>query len=81
MGQLTGCTYSSTTATLTYDLFDRFVSWNVGSSNKNLYVYDATGPRVLRRTATGSGTTMRVYAFELEPTYATAGNHTSDLYS
>jgi YD repeat-containing protein len=43
--------------------------------------YDASGTRVLRRTTTGSGTTMRVYAFGLEQhTYAANGSHTSDLY-
>ena len=43
--------------------------------------YDAWGTRVLRRTTTGSGTTMRVYAFGLEQhTYAANGSHTSDLY-
>ena len=51
---------------LTYDLFDHFVSWNAGSARKDLYVYDASGTRVLRHTTTGSGTTMRVYAFGLE---------------
>jgi hypothetical protein len=43
--------------------------------------YDASGTRVMRRTTTGSGTTMRVYAFGLEQhTYAANGSHTSDLY-
>ena len=59
-------TYSSTTAALTYDLLDHFVSWNAGSNNKDLYVYDASGTRVLRRTTSSSGTTMTVYAFGLE---------------
>jgi hypothetical protein len=56
---------------------DHFVSWNAGSANKDLYVYDASGTRVMRRTTSGSGTTMRVYAFGLE-------QHTSfeaDYYS
>ena len=78
---VTSRTYSSTTATLIYDLLDHFVSCNAGSANKDLYVYDASGTRVLRRTTTGSGTTMRVYAFGLEQhTYAANGSHTSDLY-
>jgi hypothetical protein len=45
---------------------DHFVSWNAGSANKELYVYDASGTRVLRRTTNGSSTKMRVYTFELE---------------
>ena len=80
-GNVTSRTYSSTTATLSYDLLDHFVSWNAGSANKDLYVYDASGTRVMRRTTNGSGTTMRVYAFGLEQhTYAANGSHTSDLY-
>jgi hypothetical protein len=49
-GNVTSRTYSGTTATLTYDLLDHFVSWNAGSSNQDLYVCDASGSRVLRRT-------------------------------
>ncbi len=48
-GNVTSCTYSSTTSTLTYDLLDHFVSWNAGSNNKDLYVSDASDTRVLRR--------------------------------
>jgi len=80
-GNVTKRTYSSTTAALTYDLLDHFVSWNAGSTNKDLYVYDGSDNRVLRRTTNGSGTTMKVYAFGLEQhTYAANGSHTSDLY-
>ena len=80
-GNVTSRTYSGTTATLTYDLLDHFVSWNAGSANKDLYVYDASGTRVLRRTTNGCGTTMTVYAFGLEQhTYAANGSHSSDLY-
>ncbi len=78
---MTSRTYSSTTATLTYDLLDHFVNWNAGSSNQELYVYDASGTRVLRRTTTSSATTMTVYAFGLEEhTYTSTGSHSSDLY-
>ncbi len=60
---------------------DHFVNWNAGSSNQELYVYDASGTRVLRRTTSSSGTTMTVYAFGLEEhTYTSNGSHTSDLY-
>jgi RHS repeat-associated protein len=80
-GNVTSRTSSGTTATLTYDLHDHFVSWNAGSNNKDLYVYDASGTRVLRRTTTTSGTTMTVYAFGLEEhSYTATGSHTSDLY-
>jgi hypothetical protein len=58
--------YSGSTATLTYDLLDRFVTWNAGSQNKGLYVYDASGQRVMRRSTTGGGTTMTMYAFGME---------------
>ena len=80
-GNVTSRTYSSTTATLTYDLLDHFVNWNAGSNNQELYVYDASGNRVLRRTTSSSGTTMTVYAFGLEEhTYTSNGTHSSDLY-
>jgi RHS repeat-associated protein len=80
-GNVIGRTYSSTTATLSYDLLDHLTKWNVSSTNRELYVYDASGERVLRRTTTGSGTTMIVYAFGLEEhTYGGAGAHQSDTY-
>jgi RHS repeat-associated protein len=80
-GNVTSRTYSSTTATLTYDLLDHFVSWNAGTNNQDLYVYDASGTRVLRRTTNSSGTSMTVYAFGLEEhTYTASGSHTGDLY-
>ncbi len=80
-GNVTGRTYSGTTATLSYDLLDHFVKWNVSSTNKELYIYDASGTRVLRRSVTSSGTTMTVYAFGLEEhRYGGAGVHQSDLY-
>jgi uncharacterized protein RhaS with RHS repeats len=81
-GNVTSRTYNSTTATLTYDLLDHFVSWNAGSQSKDLDVYDASGSRVLRRTTTSNGTTMTVYAFGLEEhTYFNAGAHKADLYN
>ncbi len=80
-GNVTSRTYSGTTATLSYDLLDHFVKWNVSSTNKELYIYDASGTRVLRRSVTSSGTTMTVYAFGLEEhRYGGAGVHQSDLY-
>jgi hypothetical protein len=45
-----------------------------GTANKDLYVYDASGNRVLRRTTTSSGTTMTAHAFGLEEhSYFNAG--------
>ncbi len=80
-GNVTSRTYSGTTSTLTYDLLDHFVSWNAGTQNKDLYVYDALGNRVLRRTTNSSGTTMTVYAFGLEEhSYFNSGGHKGDLY-
>jgi hypothetical protein len=80
-GNVTSRTTSGTTATLSYDLLDHFTSWNAGSTNKDLYIYDASGNRVLRRTTTSSGTTMTVYAFGLEEhSYLSGGGHTGDLY-
>jgi uncharacterized protein RhaS with RHS repeats len=80
-GNVISRTSSGTTATLTYDLLDHFVSWNAGSTNKELYVYDASGTRVLRRTTNSSGTTVKVYAFGFEEhSYTSTGSHTSDLY-
>ncbi|MGZ3617114.1 MAG: hypothetical protein ACXWOL_09770 [Ktedonobacteraceae bacterium] len=69
------------TSAMAYDLLDHFVSWNAGTNNTELYVYDTSGNRVLRRTTNSNGTTMTVYAFGLEEhTYTSNGSHTSDLY-
>jgi len=79
-GNVTSRTTSGTTATLSYDLLDHFTSWNAGSQSKDLYVYDASGNRVLRRTTTSSSTTMTVYAFGLEEhSYLNGGAHKGDF--
>ncbi len=65
-GNVTSRTSNGTTAALSYDLLDHFVQWSSGSSNKEWYVYDASGQRVLRRSQTSTGTTVTVYAFGLE---------------
>ncbi len=60
---------------------DHFVKWNVSSTNKELYISDASGTRMLRRSVTSAGTTMTVYAFGLEEhSCGGAGVHQSDLY-
>jgi YD repeat-containing protein len=73
-GNLTSRTYNATTATLTYDVLDHLVAWNAGSTNQEWYLYDASGNRVLRRSAsttTGgnpatSAATITTYAFGVE---------------
>ena len=55
------------------------MQWSSGSSNKEWYVYDASGNRVLRRSQTSTGTTVTVYAFGLEEhtyTFDGSGNPT-----
>ena len=80
-GNVTSRTYSSTTATLSYDLLDRFTKWFVSSTNQEQYVYDASGNRVLRRSTTSSGTTMTVYAFGLqEHLYSGSGTNQGNTY-
>ncbi len=49
-GNVTGRTYSSTTAALSYDHLNRFVEWNASSTNREWYAYDANGNRVLKRS-------------------------------
>src|SRR2546421_6343549 len=80
-GNVTSRTYSSTTATLSYDLLDRFTKWYVSSTNQEQYVYDASGNRALRRSTTSSGTTMTVYAFGLqEHLYSGSGTNQGNTY-
>jgi len=80
-GNVTGRTFSGTTATLSYDNLNHLTEWNAGSTNQEWYLYDAAGNRVLRRFTNGSGTTMIVYAFGLEEhNYSGAGAHQTDTY-
>ena len=66
-GNVTSRTYSSTTATLDLRPVGPLRELECRHQpTQDLYVYDASGTRVLRRTTNGSGTTMRVYAFGLE---------------
>jgi RHS repeat-associated protein len=74
-GNQTGRTYTSTTATLSYDLLDHLVEWNAGSSSQEWTIYDAAGQRVLTRTTSSSGTTMTTYPFGTEEhQYDSSGN-------
>ncbi len=80
-GNLTSRTYNATTATLTYDVLDHLVAWNAGSTNQEWYAYDASGNRVLRRSTTGSGTSITTYAFGLEEhLYGATGINTGNTY-
>jgi RHS repeat-associated protein len=70
-GNVTSRTSNGTTASLSYDLLDHFVRWSTGSSNKEWYVYDASGQRVLRRSQSSTGTNVTVYVFgQEEHTYS-----------
>jgi hypothetical protein len=42
------------------------VQWDAGATNREWYVYDSGGERVLRRSTNSSSTTLTVYAFGLE---------------
>ncbi len=53
----------------------------VSSTNKEFYVYDASGNRVLRRSTNSSGTTLTVYAFGLEEhVYSSTGTNQWNTY-
>src|SRR5579885_3147562 len=61
-GNVTSRTYNGSTATLSYDQLDQLVQWNAGANSQEWYAYDLGGNRTLRRSTTGSGTTITVYA-------------------
>ncbi len=74
-------TYNGSTATLSYDLLDQLVQWNAGASSQEWYAYDLAGNRTLRRSTTGSGTTITVSAFGLEEhVYSSSGTPQSSTY-
>src|SRR5579883_2835226 len=80
-GNVTSRTYNGTNATLSYDLLDHFVQWNAGATSQEWYAYDMGGNRTLRRSTTGSGTTITVYAFGLEEhVYSSSGTPQSSTY-
>jgi YD repeat-containing protein len=80
-GSVTGRTYSSTTAALSYNNLNQLVEWNAGSTNQEWYVYDASGHRVLTRATNSSGTTMTVYPFGLEDhLYSGSGSNQFNTY-
>src|SRR5579885_507798 len=61
-GNVTSRTYNTVGATLSYDLLDNLVQWNAGANSQEWYAYTTGGNRTLRRSTTGSGTTITVYA-------------------
>lgn len=80
-GNVTNRFYSGTTATLSYDAFDRLTKWNAGSTSQEWYVYDASGNRIVRRSTNSSGTTLTIYAFGVEEhTYNSTGTNQSNQY-
>ncbi len=80
-GNVTSRTYNGSTATLSYDQLDQLVQWNAGANSQEWYAYDAGGNRTLRRSTTGSGTTITVYAFGLEEhVYSSSGSPQSSTY-
>ena len=69
------------TATLSYDLLDHLTQWYVSSSNQEQYLYDASGQRILRRSTSGSATTITTYPFGLEEhQYSGAGGNQGNTY-
>jgi RHS repeat-associated protein len=55
--------------------------WDAGSTNREWYVYDSGGSRVLRRSTNSSSTTLTVYAFGLEEhSYSSSGSNTGNTY-
>jgi RHS repeat-associated protein len=65
-GNQTTRTTGGVTATLSYDASNLLTEWNAGSTSQEFYVYDALGNRILKRSITGTGTTLAVYSFGLE---------------
>lgn len=78
-GNMSTRTTNSITGHLSYDVQDHLVQWDGGSAGKDLFVYDATGARIMQRTQSAASTAMTVYAFGLEEhVYDGSGNHQSD---
>jgi hypothetical protein len=60
---------------------DHFVQWDAGATNREWYVYDSGGERVLRRSTNSSSTTLTVYAFGLEEhVYSSSGTNQGNTY-
>src|SRR5579863_6905220 len=83
-GNVTSRTTGGNTATLSYDDLDHFVEWNSPNSNpatQEWYAYDASGTRALRRSTSGSTTTITTYAFGAEEhTYTSSGTLQSNTF-
>ncbi len=65
-GNQTTRTTGGVIGTLSYDQSNRLTEWNAGANSQEFYVYDATGNRILKRSITGTSTTLAVYSFGLE---------------
>ena len=79
-GNETSRTIGGTTATISYDTLNHQVEYNAGSSSQEWYVYDASGNRVLKRSISGSTTSLTGYVFGLqELTYSGTGTLSSQL--
>jgi RHS repeat-associated protein len=73
-GNETSRTYNGVTETLSYDAFNDLVEESGTNSTQEQYVYDASGERVLKRSTSGSVTTLTVEAFSSqELTYSSSG--------
>jgi len=69
------------TATFSYDLLDHLTQWYVSSANQEQYLYDASGQRILRRSTSGSATTITTYPFGLEEhQYSGTGSNQGNTY-
>ncbi|HLG63995.1 MAG TPA: RHS repeat-associated core domain-containing protein [Ktedonosporobacter sp.] len=80
-GNVTNRVYNGTNATLSYDQLDHLVQWNAGATSQEWYAYDMGGNRTLRRSTTGSGTSITVYAFGLEEhIYSSTGTPQSSTF-
>lgn len=80
-GNETSRMFSGTTATLSYDKFDRLVEWNAGSTNQEWTLYDASGNRVLSRMTNGSGTSLIAFIFGMEEhNYSSTGTNQWNTY-
>ena len=79
-GNITSRTYNSVTATLTYDALNRLTTYS-SSNGQEQYVYDASGNRILKRSTSGSTTTLSAYPSSAEEyDYTGTGTLTSQLH-
>ncbi|HEX7733346.1 MAG TPA: RHS repeat-associated core domain-containing protein, partial [Ktedonobacteraceae bacterium] len=82
-GNVATRTFNNIAATLSYDALNRLTNYSA-SNGQEQYVYDGSGQRILKRSTSGSSTTLTVYAYGLQDlTYTGVGNFTgqTDYYS